>query len=89
MAHIIDLDTTQKALLHLATDQGEPALDYLSTVLEDFRNRIGIKLNDAEFKYVINALVSQRSTTTTATAATRRPDAAFNLKHGFVIKAKI
>ncbi len=60
----LDLDKVQSAMKFLAqTDDGAAALDFLADSLEQFRSRIQVGLNPAEFKYVIERLAAQRSLT--------------------------
>lgn len=92
MAHAIDLDKLSAVFGELASEKGTSALDILAKGLDDFRqNLVNHKLNDAEFKYLASALVNQRSNHLSRADADlkRSVSAATNLKHGFVIKAKI
>lgn len=59
----INLDTTQQAFEKLAdTPDGRGALDQLAKSLDAFRAKIGVQLNESEFKYVVANLVNQRLT---------------------------
>lgn len=88
----IDLKKLSGVFGQLASNSGDPALASLDAGLESFRSQLGVDLNDAEFKYLSSALISQRSNHyrgDVSRAAVRSPDAGFNLARGFFIKAKI
>jgi hypothetical protein len=97
MADGIERDKLHKAFQYLASDAGAGALDTLHKGLEEFRGQLGdIKLNDAEFKYLSSALMTQRSNDfgngiplQAEGVPARSFSAAVNLRHGFVVKAKI
>ena len=94
MSETIDRNKLTKAFSFLASDEGERALSGLHVGLEQFRSSLEEKLNDAEFKYLSAALLQQRSTDFSgdggiAIKASRGVSAASNLRHGFVINAKI
>lgn len=84
----IDLDKTHKALLGLREKGGAKALDQLHKHLENFRNDLGVELNDGEFRYVMQTLFNEQ-------VVTVKPDAeiakapAITLAHGFSIRAVI
>jgi hypothetical protein len=88
----IDLKKLSGVFGSLASNSGESALASLDAGLEGFRSKLGVDLNDAEFKYLSSALVSQRSNhyrSDAASAALRSSEAGANLARGFFIKAKI
>jgi hypothetical protein len=87
----IDLEKLTRIFTYLTTDEGGPALDALASGLEAFRRALHTDVNEGEFKYLASALINQRSNQPSSPSVplTRTPDAAFNLRHGFVIKAKI
>jgi hypothetical protein len=88
----IDLKKLSGVFGKLTSDSGESALASLDSGLEQFRSKLGVELNDAEFKYLSSALVSQRSNryrSDVSHSALRSPDAGVNLARGFFVKAKI
>ncbi|WAC73508.1 hypothetical protein OU995_01800 [Roseateles sp. SL47] len=88
----IDLKKLSGVFGRLASDSGDTALASLDAGLEGFRSKLGVELNDAEFKYLSSALVSQRSNHYRADvshSSLRSSDAGANLARGFFIKAKI
>lgn len=88
----IDLKKLSGVFSQLASNSGEAALASLDASLEGFRSQLGVELNDAEFKYLSSALISQRSNHyrgDVSRTGLRSPDAGVNLARGFFIKAKI
>jgi hypothetical protein len=58
----LDLDKVQQAMDWLAeTPGGEQALKALADHCETLRSRLPTRLNDAEMKYVLERLMSQRT----------------------------
>lgn len=80
---VIDLDRASTALHSLRTDQGRKVLDELDAQLEQFRKQLGVDLNDAEFRYVMETLFQQRTVTT------RAPVTLHTVAHGFAIRDAI
>jgi hypothetical protein len=92
MAGSINLDKLSAVFAELASDGGGGPLDTLAKGLDAFRDSVRKHdLNDAEFKYLASALIQQRSNdfSSAGAEARRSVSAATNLRHGFVIKAKI
>ena len=86
----IDRANLGRVFSYLASSEGEQALDTLAEGLDTFRRELPVELNDAEFKYLSAALASQRSNDFTGDGIHMRTvSSAVNLRHGFVIKAKI
>jgi hypothetical protein len=73
----IDLEKAHKAMQSFTTADGKKHLHELSNYIDQFRKGIPVDLNDAEYDYVVRALVNQRHST----------DRSAN--DGFVIKSQI
>ena len=91
---MIDRSKLSKVFGFLTTDDGVKSLDSLNAGLESFRKTLPEELDDAEFKYISSALMQQRSNDFGSAqgkpiATSRTSNMAFNLAHGFVVKAKI
>jgi len=85
---ILDLDKASKALNSLKTDTGEKAVEELHRTLKEFRGRLGVELNDAEFRYVMQTLFNEQVVTVPAEEAARMPGPT-TLNHGFTVRAVI
>jgi hypothetical protein len=85
---ILDLDKASKALNGLKTDEGSKALEELHSKLEGFRKSLGVELNDAEFRYVMQTLFNEQVVTVPAEEAKRMPGPTL-LNHGFTVRAVI
>lgn len=84
----IDLDKTHKALLGLRDKGGAKALDQFHRHLQNFRNDLGVQLNDAEFRYVMQTLFNEQVVTVKADSELAKAPA-ITLEHGFSIRAVI
>ena len=85
---IIDLDKASQALQSLKTTQGQQALDQMYDDLQKFRSKLGVQLNDAEFRYVMETLFAEQVVTVPATEAKAAPGPTL-LSHGFTIRQMI
>lgn len=85
---ILDLDKASKALSGLKTDKGREALDEMDGMLKEFRSRLGVDLNDGEFRYVMQTLFNEQVVSVPASEASKLPGPTL-LEHGFTIRAVI
>jgi len=83
---IIDLDKASDALDAIQSDKGRKALDELYKTLESFRSQLGVTLNAAEFRYVMQTLFNEQVVTASPGAA---PKPAASLAHGFTLRTEI
>ena len=56
----IDLKTVSAGLQSFTSKQGQNVLGELSRTLDEFRQQISVKLNDAEFNYLMQTLLQQQ-----------------------------
>lgn len=85
---LLDLDKASQALSGLKDPQRARALDTLHQDLVKFRASLGIDLNDAEFRYVMQTLFNEQVVTVPPTSAIAKQPA-MALAHGFTIRAAI
>jgi len=85
---IIDLEKASRALSGLKTTQGKAALEELYGGLQKFRSKLGVELNDAEFRYVMQSLFNEQVVTVPAAVA-ESAAAPTTLAHGFTIRQMI
>ena len=85
---LLDLDKASKALSGLKTDKGQTALDEMHEMLQGFRSRLGVDLNDAEFRYVMQTLFNEQVVSVPAEETAKLPGPT-QLSHGFTIRAVI
>ena len=85
---LLDLAKSSAALKSLAEGEGSRALDALYADLKKFRAKLGVDLNEPEFRYVMQTLFNEQVVTVSAEEAKRQPDPV-TLAHGFTIRAVI
>jgi len=85
---LLDLDKSSAALKSLREGEGSRALETLYGHLKAFRAKLGVDLNEPEFRYVMQTLFNEQVVTVSATEAERLPDPV-TLAHGFTIRAVI
>jgi hypothetical protein len=83
---ILDLQKASDAIDAITSDKGRKALDELHKTLQGFRSQLGVHLNDAEFRYVMQTLFNEQVVTVPAEQA-KKPSVA--LAHGFTLRAVI
>ena len=85
---LLDLDKSSAALNGLREGEGSRALESFYGDLKKFRGKLGVDLNDPEFRYVMQTLFNEQVVTVSAEEANRLPDPV-TLAHGFTIRAVI
>ncbi|MES2054307.1 MAG: hypothetical protein V4564_00085 [Pseudomonadota bacterium] len=85
---ILDLGKASAALSGIKTSEGQKNLDELYKHLESFRGKLDGKLNDAEFRYVMQTLFNEQVLSVPAAEARNIPPATV-LAHGFSIRQMI
>lgn len=83
---ILDLQKASNAIDAIQSEKGKKALEELYTTLQAFRSQLGVDLNDAEFRYVMQTLFNEQVVTATPEQA-KKPAA--TLAHGFTLRAVI
>jgi len=85
---LLDLDKSSTALRNIRDGEANKALESLYGDLKKFRSKLGITLNDAEFRYVMQTLFNEQVITVSAAEAQKLPEPV-TLAHGFTIRAVI
>ena len=85
---LLDLDKSSTALKNIRDGEGNEALETLYGDLKKFRAKLGVDLNEPEFRYVMQTLFNEQVVTVSAAEANRLPDPV-TLAHGFTIRAVI
>jgi hypothetical protein len=88
---IVDLTKASQALNSLEASKGAQALEEFYGHLESFRKKLGVDLNDAEFRYVMQTLFNEQIVTVPPAQAKAAMAAGPNvlLPHGFTLKQMI
>jgi hypothetical protein len=85
---ILDLEKASQALSGLKTTQGQQSLEEMYDGLQKFRAKLGVQLNDAEFRYVMQTLFNEQVVTVPPAVAKDAPGPTL-LNHGFTIRQMI